>query len=286
MAVSGVTTTVFSPSLYLIVSVWPSIFCTANATVPFVMVLVGPKSHARCPSPVPRIDSGKICTSVARKVPPGCGTAVVPTKLPGLMSANDAATIATIFALLLRWMLRRAPPVDLTVSVLPSTWTMVPLTLGFTTTGGVAPALGACWANATGLNVNATGLNVSVPKAATRSHFLTLDCMGLLSEIVLVDDADEGAPERAPERPSSLYACIPLVAAIFPISPFAGPDGGKAFDRFNLHYIFGHFIAQLPLDPQPQRSPMRHLQRRVVHFVGEQSLRVESVLQPDALVIL
>src|SRR5262249_2764979 len=119
---------------------------------------------------------------------------------------------------------------------------------------------------------------------ATRSHFLTLDCMGLLSEIVLVDD--EGAPERAPERPSSLYACIPLVAAIFPISPFAGPDGGKAFDRFNLHYIFGHFIAQLPLDPQPQRSPMRHRQRRVVHFVGEQSLRVESVPQPDALVIL
>jgi len=39
----------------------------------------------------------------------------------------------------------------------------------------VAAALGACWANA-------PGLKVSVPKAAARSHFLMLDCMGLLSE--------------------------------------------------------------------------------------------------------
>src|SRR5215469_3634765 len=174
-------------------------------------------------------------------------------------------------------MLRRAPLAVLTVRVSPPTWTMVPRTLGFTA-GAMAPTRGVSWADA-------RELNARIAQAAERTHFLTLDCIGLFSASCVV--GDKGAPERAPgTQVRQLNACIPFIAAVLPITSLAGTDRGIAFDRFNLHHIFGHFVAQLPFDPQPERSPMRHRQGRVVHLVGEQGLRVEGILQPDALVIL
>src|SRR5262252_4691592 len=59
------TTIFFSPALYFRVSVWPSTPVTACSTLALVMLLFGIKSHGRSPSPVPRIASGKICTSIA-----------------------------------------------------------------------------------------------------------------------------------------------------------------------------------------------------------------------------
>jgi hypothetical protein len=50
------------------------------ATVPLVIVLPVVRSQGRCPSPMPRIESGKMCTSSARsELLPAWGTAVVPT---------------------------------------------------------------------------------------------------------------------------------------------------------------------------------------------------------------
>src|SRR6266478_5999229 len=75
--VSDVTVTVLVPPLKLTVTSFPSTLLTLSfpstlltllfstlldfwATVPLVMLLFGVRSHARFPSPVPRIDSGKI----------------------------------------------------------------------------------------------------------------------------------------------------------------------------------------------------------------------------------
>ena len=44
---------------------------------------------------MPRIDSGKICTSMAFWLPSGCVIPVEPTNMPGLMSAIVDFTIAT-----------------------------------------------------------------------------------------------------------------------------------------------------------------------------------------------
>src|SRR5437763_7491250 len=56
----GGTANVFSPSLYFKTSVLLLLLATSFATVAFVIVLLGMRSHGRWPSPVPRIASGKI----------------------------------------------------------------------------------------------------------------------------------------------------------------------------------------------------------------------------------
>ena len=70
-----------------------------------------------------------------------------------------------------------------------------------------------------------------------------------------------------------------------PKSRPARPEIGKALHGFDPHDVFGHLVAELPLDPQAQRRAMRDRQRLVVHVVGEDRLRMEGVLQVDALVI-
>src|SRR5204863_25776 len=99
---SGGTTTDFSPSLYFSVSLLPATLATVAfvivlgdfppaaptpVTVALVIVLPGRRSHGRWPSPVPRIDSGNRCTSIARSVPSGWATAVVPMKAPSRRAA-------------------------------------------------------------------------------------------------------------------------------------------------------------------------------------------------------
>src|SRR5258707_841742 len=127
--VSGVTVTILVPPLKLTVTSFPSTLLTLllstlldfwatvplvmlifwatvplvmllfGAAVPLVMLLFGVRSHARFPSPVPRIDSGKIWTSIACSLPFVPGVAAVPIKLPGLISDSDALATDTIFAL-------------------------------------------------------------------------------------------------------------------------------------------------------------------------------------------
>src|SRR5207248_9329002 len=77
----------------------PLVMLLFGAAVPLVMLLFGVRSHARFPSPVPRIDSGKIWTSIACSLPSVLGVAAVPIRLPGLISDSDALATDTIFAL-------------------------------------------------------------------------------------------------------------------------------------------------------------------------------------------
>src|SRR5208282_5982698 len=89
---SGVTMMFFSPSLYLTVMTGPLTPVTVAPTVPLVMVLLGAPSQGRKPSPVPRIDSAKMCTSIAFCEPSGYGMAPLPMNAPSLISAIAAFT--------------------------------------------------------------------------------------------------------------------------------------------------------------------------------------------------
>src|ERR1044071_5184060 len=100
----------------------------APEAAPLVMVPPGTGSYARWPSPVPRIFSGKMCTSTAFCVPSACGIAALPRKVPSLMSAIDALTTATMLALSASAILSCAPWAVFTVRTLPSTFSIVPLT--------------------------------------------------------------------------------------------------------------------------------------------------------------
>src|SRR5690242_2702916 len=96
-----------------------------SPTVPLVMVLFG-IVYGRCPSPVPRCDSAKMCTSSAFWLPSGCGIAALPTNEPGLISASDALTTPTIAALAVSVRVCAVPSVAFTTTVLPSTFSIVP----------------------------------------------------------------------------------------------------------------------------------------------------------------
>src|SRR5262245_40127402 len=100
----------------------------APEAAPLVMVPPGTGSYGRWPSPVPRIFSGKMCTSTAFWVPSGCGSAALPRKVPSLMSAIDAFTTATMLALSASAIFSCAPWAVFTVRTLPSTFSIVPLT--------------------------------------------------------------------------------------------------------------------------------------------------------------
>src|SRR5437868_10260663 len=128
MGASGGTTIFFSPSLYFTVSVRPSTPATVCSTLALVIVLCGRRSHGRCPSPVPRIASGKICTSTAFWLPSACGIPVTPTNEPGLMSEIDALVMPTTAALSDSATLTSEPSRDLTTNVWPSTsWFPAPM---------------------------------------------------------------------------------------------------------------------------------------------------------------
>src|SRR5438105_11839833 len=128
MGASGGTTIFFSPPLYFTVSVRPSTPATVCSTLALVMVLWGRRSQGRCPSPVPRIASGKICTSTAFWLPSACGIPVTPTNEPGLTSESDALAIPTTGALSGNATLTSLPSRDLTNNVWPSTPSIVPRT--------------------------------------------------------------------------------------------------------------------------------------------------------------
>src|SRR5438093_738759 len=69
-----------------------------------------------------------MCTSRAFWLPSGCGIAPLPRKVPSLMSAIEAFTTATILASSVSVSLSSAPSLDLSVSTLPSAFSIVPRT--------------------------------------------------------------------------------------------------------------------------------------------------------------
>src|SRR3979409_531167 len=98
-----------------------------SPTVPLVIVLLG-TLNGRCPSPVPRWDSAKICTSRAFWLPSGCGIAALPTKEPSFTSASVALTMPTTAASLGSMSGTTAPSSAFTLRALPSTFSIVPRT--------------------------------------------------------------------------------------------------------------------------------------------------------------
>src|SRR6185437_843197 len=125
IGVSGDTTIFCSPPLYLTVITGPLTPVTVAPTVPFVMVEPG-CVHGRKPSPVPRIDSAKMCTSTAFCVPSGCGMAPLPMNSPSLTSASDAFSTRTTITLSARLSFSESPFADFAVTVWPSTLPMTP----------------------------------------------------------------------------------------------------------------------------------------------------------------
>src|SRR6267378_512790 len=125
-AVRGVTSTCFSPPLYCTVSTLPSPMFLMSATLAFVILLSGRKSQSRWPSPVPRMFSGKMCTSSATSAPSRCPTVVVPMNLPLVISAMLALVMPMTTTLSGTLIFIVSPLRALTVSTLPSTFSSVP----------------------------------------------------------------------------------------------------------------------------------------------------------------
>src|SRR6185437_1271554 len=80
-------------------------------------------------------------------------------------------------------------------------------------------------------------------------------------------------------------ASVPFVAAVLPEAAAAARDLGEAVDRLDAHDVFGHLVAELALEPEPQGGAVLDLERRVVHLVGEDRLRMKGVDEPDRLVV-
>src|SRR5438270_12947329 len=59
---------------------------------------------------------------------------------------------------------------------------------------------------------------------------------------------------------------IPSVAQILPIAALAPAHLPEAVDQFDAHHVFCHLVAELPLDPEPDRRPVRNRQSLVVHL--------------------
>src|SRR3954451_19196666 len=86
-------------------------------------------------------------------------------------------------------------------------------------------------------------------------------------------------------RPAWLNAGIPLVAAVFPIPSPTAADARKVLNRLDPHDVLCHLVAKLAFDSKSQRRAMRDRQRRIIHLICQQSLRVECVGKPDAFVV-
>src|SRR5262245_17739109 len=79
----------------------------------------------------------------------------------------------------------------------------------------------------------------------------------------------------------SSNARVPLIAAVFPEAAAAATNAGEPFDRLDAHHVFRHLVTELPLEAKSERRAMRNGQRRAVHVIGEDGLRMESILQTD-----
>ena len=80
-------------------------------------------------------------------------------------------------------------------------------------------------------------------------------------------------------------ASVPFVAAIFPEAAMAAADRRNPIHRLDAHHIFRHLVTELALDPEPERRAVRNGQRRAVHVVGENGLRMKGIHERHGLVI-
>src|SRR5215469_3221347 len=78
---------------------------------------------------------------------------------------------------------------------------------------------------------------------------------------------------------------VPLVAAVLPEAAPAARDVAEAVRHFDAVDVFGVFVADLPLDPQPQRRAVGDRQGLAVHHIGQNGLRMHRVEQIDALIV-
>src|SRR4026207_615419 len=53
------------------------------------------------------------------------------------------------------------------------------------------------------------------------------------------------------------YPREPFVAPVLPITALTAPDVRVALDELDAHDVLGHLVAELPLDPQPDRCTAR-----------------------------
>src|SRR6202451_2242437 len=78
---------------------------------------------------------------------------------------------------------------------------------------------------------------------------------------------------------------VPFVTAVLPETAAAARDLGEIVDRLDAHDVFGHLVAELALDPEPQRRAVPDFERLVIHLVSKDGLRMKRVDEPDRLVI-
>src|SRR6516165_11208465 len=113
----------FSPSLYVTVSVWPSIPAAWLATVALVIVLSG-ESQFEKPSGGCTL-GGKMRIAIAFWLPSGCGEAVMARYDPSFMSESGAFTTSLTGALSASLILISPPSRAFAVTVPPSMLAMV-----------------------------------------------------------------------------------------------------------------------------------------------------------------
>src|ERR1700722_4210556 len=78
---------------------------------------------------------------------------------------------------------------------------------------------------------------------------------------------------------------VPFVAAVLPEAAAAARDLGEIVDRLDAHDVLRHLVAELALDPQSQRRAVLDFERRVIHLVSQDGLRMKRVDEPYRLVI-
>src|SRR5208282_1497036 len=78
---------------------------------------------------------------------------------------------------------------------------------------------------------------------------------------------------------------VPLVAAVLPEPAAPARNASEAVDRFDSHHVFGHLVAELPLDPQSERRAVLDLEGGEIHLVGQDGLGMKGVDEVDRLVI-
>lgn len=97
-------------------------------------------------------------------------------------------------------------------------------------------------------------------------------------------DRPDLASFRASCQP--LYPGIPFIAGhILPEAALAAAHAAQIRDDFDMVDIFGVLVAQMPLDPQPQRGTVTHTQWLVVEREGQDGLGMQRVDHVDALII-
>src|SRR5438876_12216755 len=97
------------------------------------------------------------------------------------------------------------------------------------------------------------------------------------------EDGPRGGGPR--EEHGLLYSCVPLVALILPITALPARDLVEALHELDAHHVLRVLVPELALDAKAYGCAVRDRQWLVVELVGEERLRMKSIVHIDALVI-